>query len=516
VIFLACCLDLPAQAQPEQAEEQEQRRTGVLEEVIVSAQRRDQNLQTVPIAVTAFTEESLDNASIISTADISQVTPGLVWVTGRVASSMYLRGVGTTEHHMGNESPVATYVDGIYYPDLNAGTISLDNVERVELLRGPQGTLFGRNAVGGLLNIITKTPSHDTRGSIEAGYGNYDTYEGKFYGTTGLSESLAADFSMYFHDQSGNWGTNVATGEDVNTIEEILSLRSKWLLEIGADTSFTFAVDYIERETDLGSHRHFHPESTGGVDGTPFSGSIHNTSSDKTTEQLTGLSEQWGVSLTIEHNFGPAQFRSMTAYRHVDAELAFDADNSPSDLFFLDFPEQESEHVTQEFHLLSPEASSFDWIVGLFYMDRQADYNPLMLSGAAFPPGGLNFFDRWDTESIAGFAQTTFGLPFWRDTHLTLGGRYTEDTQKFSIDLFLAGPGIPIASADDKETFSKATWRVVLDHQFNDSIMGYVSYDRGFKSGTYNLVDTTATPIKPEVLDAFEVTAVRLNERANR
>lgn len=160
-------------------------------DIIVTAQRRSESLQRVPIAIVAATAETLKANGVQTTQDIGRISPGIVISPQRNGLTTYLRGVGTQSGT--SEQAVAIYVDNIYIAYTGAALFQLNNVDHVEVLKGPQGTLFGRNATGGLINVITKDPSHTPSLTVGAGYGNYDTYTGNLYATTGLGDRVAVD-----------------------------------------------------------------------------------------------------------------------------------------------------------------------------------------------------------------------------------------------------------------------------------------------------------------------------------
>lgn len=170
--------------------------SGGIEEITVTAQKRSENLQRVPVAVTAITSESLSSTGVATTTELNVAVPSLNITQQLATIAPIIRGIGNYNAAPGAEGAVATYVDGVYQPDAYGAILSLANIERIEVLRGPQGTLFGRNATGGLIHIITRTPSHDTSGDISVGYGNRQTFEGTAYFTGGFADAVAADLSV--------------------------------------------------------------------------------------------------------------------------------------------------------------------------------------------------------------------------------------------------------------------------------------------------------------------------------
>ena len=188
---------------------------GGLEEVVVSAQRHTEAAQDVPISITALSGSQLAAAGIETLVDVAQVTPGLQFQALGATSVPFLRGVGAAVTSTGSESTVALFVDGVYISAQPASLMSLNNIASVEVDKGPQGTLFGRNATGGVIQVRTRRPSQQSQLEMNIGYGNYGTTDASLYGTTGISATLAADISLTYHNQSDGYGTNLFNGSDV-------------------------------------------------------------------------------------------------------------------------------------------------------------------------------------------------------------------------------------------------------------------------------------------------------------
>ena len=238
-------------ATPDAAAAQSPADVGIAD-VIVTAQRRSERLQSVPVAVTALTAQALDRAGIAQTSDLQVVTPGLVYSTAISVPTPFIRGVGSRDNTAANESGVATYLDGIYYAGMPAGLLALPNIERIEVLKGPQGTLFGRNANGGLIQIITRDPPRELSGTVKLSYANYDTITASGYLGGPVTETLRADLSVYYTDQRDGWGRNLVSGVQINLAKDI-ALRGKALWEPAVGTRVVLAADYDHRRSDIGS-----------------------------------------------------------------------------------------------------------------------------------------------------------------------------------------------------------------------------------------------------------------------
>ena len=216
---------------------------GGLEEVIVAAQRRAESAQSVPISITALSGEQLEAAGVGSLPDIARVTPGLQFQAVGAVSVPFLRGVGSAVTSSGAESTVALFVDGVYMSAQPSSLTSLANVDSIEVDKGPQGTLFGRNATGGVIQIRTRRPSQDPRVEVNLGYGNYQTGDATVYSTTGVTSTLAADLALSYHDQSQGYGTNLFAGSEVYKGYDYVA-RSKWLWTPSDATEVTLIGDW--------------------------------------------------------------------------------------------------------------------------------------------------------------------------------------------------------------------------------------------------------------------------------
>ena len=189
--------------------------TDALDEVIVTAQKRGENLQQVPVAVTALSSAALQAAGATTIDDINNLTSGLEIQSPNGYVQAHIRGVGTTAVGAGLENSVAVYVDGIYVASMPGSLMSLYDVSQVEVLKGPQGTLFGRNATGGLIQVTSSTPSQEPTAHLDLGYANYDTFTGNAYVAGGLTDNLSASLAAHVSTQGSGWGENTVSGKPV-------------------------------------------------------------------------------------------------------------------------------------------------------------------------------------------------------------------------------------------------------------------------------------------------------------
>ena len=476
-----------------------------IEEVIVTAQRREQNLQSVPIAITAMDSESLASAGIQSTQDLGVVVPGLQVTMVGSSLTPYLRGVGTQNASPGMEPSIATYVDGIYYSSVGANVFALNNIQRIEVLKGPQGTLFGRNATGGLIHVITRDPSFEPSGELRIGYGNYNTISGSFYGTTGLSDTVAADIAVNYADQDKGWGKNLTTGQDVNLSKET-SIRSRIRWEPIDRFDATLTLDHNVRDSDIGWISNAYPGSIL-IDGESLLGSIYDSRGNAETN---AENEQWGVALVANLEFEVGILTSSSAYRKYDLFNMFDFDRTPIPSFKV-FGFNDMETIQQEF-LFNGQLGDFDFTTGFFYYWSEAGWGPLGFESAA-AAANTQLFSSQETDSYSVFAQGAYSLT--DNTAITLGLRQTYDERDISgyrvaVDPHPASGAIlqstsTLSKSQTSKDYSKLTWRLSLEHQFAQDIFGYVSASRGFKSGIFNGGNPFERAVEPETLDAYSI-----------
>ena len=483
------------QAYAQQASSQSQ-----LGEIIVTAQKRSENLQNVPIAISALEAKTADALGLKTTTDLAFTTPGLVMHHQTNTVLPALRGISQTNPAGGDESPIAIYVDGVYYVSPSAGIFSFNNIDRIEVLKGPQGTLFGRNAVGGVISVITARPKYDFAGKMHIGYGNYNTYDGDLYTTTGITNKIATDLSVYWHRQNDGYGKNLTTGNGTFKNRDF-AIRNKWLLQPSDATDVTFAADYGSGQDPMGVAKDSLP-GTLKVVGPPHRGGFFDLQGnvDDKVEY-----KQWGASAEVDQNFDWARLVSISAYRKALPRYIQDNDSTSLNVSKIDSPDK-SRQITQEFQILSPQSNKLKWIVGFFYLNNKNDYTLIAtgMTTVTAPPTFRRTFSVINTRSLAGFGEVT--LPLGEATNATAGLRYTSDKQHI-VGAFFDNAGQQIAKTDGNQraTFNKLTWRLSLDHRFAPHFMGYASYNRGFKGGVFNGSAPRDPAVNPSVLDAYQV-----------
>jgi iron complex outermembrane receptor protein len=464
-----------------------------VEEVVVTANKRRESLQNVPIAVTAITAQK---AAAIGVTDISslQVTvPGLQFPRLFSGSSPALRGIGSSFGIGGEENEVALYIDDVYIASASAASaLNFNNVDQIEVLYGPQGTLFGRNAMAGVINISTTTPSARPKADISVGYANYNTFSGSVYGNLPISDSVMTNLAITGGDQLDGWGHNLYTGKYAFT-ESDYSIRNKWLIIPDAKTKITLIADYSQTRYDEGIAMRPVPGALF-PNGQVFQG-YYNVNENVTSYVDT---KQGGLSGKIDRDVGFANLISITAWRKSDAFNNADEDQTTAPSQYFTIPDT-VETISEELRLVSKTGGKLQWLVGFFYFNDKANL-PLTDTGTAL--GGATLAETFvqKINSYAGFGQATYALP--EGFHLTLGARFTYDELSKQGREVIA-PVVDIASTGSTSE-NAFTYKVNLEKDLAPDISAYVGYSTGFKGGVYNDADITAPAVKPETLAAIE------------
>jgi iron complex outermembrane receptor protein len=512
---------------------QEQPAQHGLEEIVVTAQKRSEALKDVPIAISAFTSQDIQNAGISSAIGLNQVVSGLnIAAGGSSLLTPFLRGVGNPTLTVGNEASVAIYVDDVYVSRLEASFFDLVDIDRVEVLKGPQGTLFGRNSSGGLINIITKEPSlTDYEADVSLGYDNYNTFSQKLYLSVPITDTIAANFSLYHADQGSSWGYNYGARTPWG-YEDPTVVHSKWIFEPSDDLKITTALDYSHTKSTIGISSNIYP---GTLAGTPqFLTQPPNNLPERafgpvgfwdanlyTDDRIQA--ESYGGYVRVDYDTGLGKFSSISSLRQENEDYYSDGYFTPLNTLQYNLVTF-TRTATQEFQITSDKGSAFDWIVGFFYLNTLAGNEPTSIRGAGLGPQVLgipasalllspssvvSLYGEERTQDFAGYAQGTFHAP--ERTDITLGVRYLYDDVEGRGSTVLDIPGVAVGQAGptlvSETKYYKPTYKVAVEHHFADDAMAYLSASRGFKAGTYNTLPLTTPAVKPEILDAYELGA---------
>lgn len=232
-----------AALQANSANAAEAKASGGLEEVVVTAQRRAENLQAVPISVSSINATALQKSGISGTIQLNQIAPSVQVTRSGPSTIFYIRGVGNGSGQIGEEGANAFYIDGVYIGDLAQANVEFNNIERIEILKGPQGTLFGRNSSGGLVNITTRDPGDRFTVKALAGFANYNTVKGQLYMAAPVTNDLSVDLAITSRQQRKGWGKNKFNGKDYG-LGWMYGLRTKILWQPGDANKITLSADY--------------------------------------------------------------------------------------------------------------------------------------------------------------------------------------------------------------------------------------------------------------------------------
>lgn len=485
-----------------------------IEEITVTAQKRAESLQDVPIAITAFNQDMLKEAGIEGIDNVAQFTPGFSMTSyNKSTPQPYIRGIGTNTSGAGDDASVAMFIDDVYISRAGAYDSNLFDLERVEVLRGPQGTLYGKNVVGGALNITTRKPNtEEFEARIRVDAGNYNKRGLQAFMTGPLTENVAGKLSFSTAERDG-FVENTVTGNDLRD-EDTQSARAGLVWDASETLSVSWNWDASKvRESGVGRV----------INGEALFGSPVLTPSlndrDKTDTYNDGYTDRdvWGTSIKVEWEQDYGTWTSVTGYRTSDYEFTDDLVPaldllSGFDLNYLtnDTEEQEKQ-FSQELRLASNGEGAFEWTVGLYYfkddIDRMERWDSSFLVGG---PAVGQVDATNETESKAVFGQFSYNLEDWR---FTVGGRFTSETKKATLvgegfePVYLGLFGDFDAKAD--KSWSNLSRKISVDYMGFENTLIYLSASEGFKSGAFNSIAGTKagaeTPLDPELARQFEL-----------
>ena len=490
-----------------------------LESITVTARRRSENIEKVPVAVSAFSEEDLRDLQASNIDGLQGAVPGLNIVQGRGSSAsanVFIRGIGQPDALQTFDPGVGMYVDDVYYSRIQGALLSLFDVDHVEVLRGPQGTLYGKNSTGGAIKVVTKDPSDATTGSVEGTVGDYGRAEGRFYLAGSFDDRWSASIAGAVTSNDG-YVEDPSTHRDYND-DDTKALRAKLQFRPGESFKATLALDYTRQTTALTLGQPTAPLiQTDFVNGAvvllpaPTGDYDFRTRTSFAPDQGQGLTHK-GAAVHLDWRLSDTwDFKSISAYRWLDSASFIDIDASQFELgdVFVGFRQKQA---SQEFQFQYDNGSNLQATYGLYWLretvpsHQEAYADDLFALGGA-PIGFLRTIDDdLTTTSWAGFGHVNWEFaPTWT---LAAGLRWTHESKDYarSTSIFWT-PQIPpalanstLAFAGDK-SWSALTPSLSLQKQFNDRVMGYVSANRGFKSGGFNGRANSAAEVASAVFD---------------
>ena len=467
-------------------------------DIVVTAQRRSERLQDVPITIQNLSATALQDANVKDLSGIAKLTPALRFDNQGPFVQPTIRGIGSAIVTSGAGSNVGIYIDGFYSPNPIASDFQLLNVTSVDVLKGPQGTLFGRNTTGGAIQVTTAKPSHVTSLVADVSYGSFKAFNSQVYATTGLTDNVAFDIGAQFANGDG-FIHNIVTGSDRDAHYQ------NWTVRAGLQVDFSPSVSLLLRYTHQ-DHDDPYPELNSvatinghamsqsaffGFLGTPVIATEPGTTS--ITQPTASTAKNDIFQLTINADLHFADLTSYTQYRNERDLFQQVAAVATPNILQIRVPIHDHT-FSQEFILNSKPGGRLQWTAGAFIFDYKDLFRAdISVGGPFFQAGGSHS----DTRSYAAFGDVTYEVV--DNLFLTAGFRYSHD------EILNASYGVvPTFGAPIKS--DRVTPRAVVRYKLNPGSSVYASYSRGFKGALYNLGGGDATTvIKPEVLDAFEV-----------
>ena len=506
----------------------------VLEEIVVTVQHRSENLQEVPVAVSVLNQSDLANSGVLSIEDLSGSVPGLYTTrsVGYGAAPISVRGIGGANGggNLLNDEPVAVYVDNVYVGRLSFATSDLVDVSSVQVLRGPQGTLYGRNSTAGALLVSNNKATNEFEAYANVGAAEYG--EKRMSGAVSgpiIKDILAARIALGYSRKGGFVGNMAPGGDDLGSSKDETS-RLSLRYTPSDDLTIDLVAESAKQTASAATIAVANVEPR--VPSTPF---IRRDNLDKIIEDgdfelnstNMGTSETQSGSLTINWSLGDLTLDAITGYREWEFEGAQDSDGTGFSLF-TNTGLLESHQFSQEFRLKSASDQNLVWTAGLYYFEESSnvEFGINNFQGLFGAGTNANFNPSQDVEAYAVFANITYNIN--DKLSLGLGGRYSEETKNFSNQLLIntisqsvplpvpIGP-FPVGSSipgeaiwskpplfEDKSSFTDFSPRALVDYQIDDDISAYISFSEGFKSGGFNSFGL-APAFESEEIKAYEV-----------
>ncbi|MDE2596808.1 MAG: TonB-dependent receptor [Sphingomonadales bacterium] len=509
-------------------------------EILVTAQRRQEMSRDVPITVTTLGAEQLSVANVNTLADTVKLTPGLRFDSQGPAVQPTIRGVGTAVTTSGGGPNVGIYVDGFFQSNTYVSDFQLTRVQNIQVLKGPQGTLFGRNTTGGAILVTTADPSAETAGEFKLSYGRFNTLTAQGYMTFGLTPDLAFDIEGKFNRSNGYF-TNAFTGDNKVGKSKSWSIRTGLKAQLSDSLSVLVRYTHAEKNDPTTQLVNAFVDTTGEAGFLKLVSAAGQTAYGKNSTaglplvyfyapSSTYATKPGQIALnlpvsfdaksdvvqgTIKADLGFADLTSYTQYRKDNTPYYGDLDATAIPIFNI-FVGVKDNSFSQEFLLNSKPGGPLQWTAGVnYYQVRDTWDVGASFGGAAFIPYGGS---STNTKSWAGFLDVTYALS--DKLFLTAGGRYSHDSvadSYFTANPFTTsytGPtGLPVAFTGAPGTRipvatlnnDSFTPRVVLRYKPSEESSVYASYTRGYKAGILNVGGLSQQPVKPEKIDAFEL-----------
>jgi len=513
-------------ALPMTAQAQSEAPTVSVGEIIVTARKREERLQDVPMSISAVGGEALESAGYTELNDLSRLTSNVFFeAADRSKPLIFIRGIGTRGYDAGSDPSVGVFVDGVYLGRFGALDLDLMDVERIEVLKGPQGTLYGRNTIGGAISVVTKDPSTTFTGKVSGEVGASETSGDNLFGlTASVSGPIAQDgaYGSLSLSQRTRDGYQPVTGTDVRGgSEDSWAIRGKTLFELGDDSKLRLSGDYARSD---GPPLILVPNTLGGAATAPGAlapgyvaqaepSDPYHPSSDENDQGI--VKKTYGVSAQLDWTGGELDFTSITAARGMALDERDDLDGTVLP-FQVYRAEEDSDQFSQEFRV-AHQADAFNWVFGLYYARENVtrtefiDFGPASLLSFLVAPAPLGWGFGFDLESTS---MAAFGQLQWQMTDalsVSLGGRYSKDKKDVVFDTTTTVPGLVISpySAAVDRSWNSFDPSIALNYKVSDDVMIYASWATGYKSGAFQFIAIDALSANqvanPEDVESIEV-----------
>lgn len=509
-----------------------------LEEITVTAQKREQSLQDVPVSVSVLSAEDLALRNENEIASLTQLSPGFTFSAGPTNStnSIQIRGIGSQAFSRGIDQSVSTVIDGVVATSLSTAQLDLSDVERVEVLRGPQGMLFGKNASAGVLNIVTRKPTEEFEAMLGGSYGDEKEIKVNGYISGPLGDSVSGRLSFYSNDRDPYLENVFPGGKDANDRDD-WGVRGKLAFNPSENLDILLTVNHLEREYDNCCQL----PAEGLVPGS-LAESL-NVPAGSENDQIiennvsTGSSELDNIILDINYQMGEFTLTSITSFVNSEVFSNSGTENLPLTSIVELAQQEEIDQFTQELRLTSPAGETFEYILGLYYFKKDTDLHvseavdPFPLGFA--PPGVMvstgTYTPEVENESYALFSNVTWNIT--DRARLTAGFRLNREEldMDFSLitptpgaftnfpvvfplpDFFFIGPSSIDYSISDSDT--EVLWRIIAQYDFTEEAMAYASVSRGYKGigvdtgsrAAQYVVSGRSPLVDPEIPTSYEL-----------
>ncbi len=500
---------------------------GRIDDIVVTAQKRETNLQDTAIAITAVTGDTLRELQLEEIQDVLLRTPSASFSRAGGEGQIYIRGIGANLLGIGQDSSVAIHQDGVYLGRPNLTINQFLDVERIEILRGPQGTLYGRNATAGVINVISKMPTEELEGYASGYYGNFNRVEiesgvgGPISDTVGFRVAGRWAQDDGFTDDLDPTGGDKIDDTNIWSMRGILDFRpsdsfdGNFILEYGKSDNNNRSVRRRDRQhlSQLGDGQ---PDAVGGLPAFGCAGcpAAQNPAFNETRNELDTFHEWDVLGLTLNLNWqlgNDMELVSITGYREFDDEFSFNTDGTEASVTNTQY-QRNAKQFTQELRMTGSNGG-FDWLIGGFAMSEDKSED-LGLPAAKFG-GSFNIFAVNDTTAFAIFGQGTTGLTDKLD--LTVGLRWNQERKEdCSASQFLGGGNFdglnssvprpdPCGGGNRDDSWDDWTPKIGLDYRLSDDALLYASITKGFKSGGTNSLSPGSIPFDQENLWSYEL-----------